>query len=87
MLTRIAMRFDDVSESSREHSHSGEHDPDEVPESSDADEGVDRSFLTCVESTHRPRWHRRSVPLQPLQSSRRAGHGVELLKKDLSCQA
>ncbi len=64
MLTRMAMKFDGVSESLSEYNQSGdyehehreaEHEHDEEPEPSDADEGLDRPFLTCVESTPRPR--------------------------------
>ena len=41
-----------------EHEHreaEHEHEHDEEPEPSDADEGLDRPFLTCVESTARVR--------------------------------
>ena len=64
MLTRMAMRFDGVSESLSEYNQSGdyehehreaEHEHDEEPEPSDADDGLDRPFLTCVESIPRPR--------------------------------
>ncbi len=70
MLTRMAMKFDGVSESLNEYNQSGdyehdyehehehreaEHEHDEEPEPSDADEGLDRPFLTCVESNSRPR--------------------------------
>ena len=64
MLTRMAMKFDGVSESLSEYNQSGdyehehreaEHEHDEEPEPSDADEGLDRPFLTWVESTPRPR--------------------------------
>ena len=64
MLTRMAMKFDGVSESLSEYNQSGdyehehreaEHEHDEEPEPSDADEGLDRPFLTCVESIPRPR--------------------------------
>jgi hypothetical protein len=64
MLTRMAMKLDGVSESLSEYNPSGdyehehreaEHEHDEEPEPSDADEGLDRPFLTCVESTPRPR--------------------------------
>lgn len=64
MLTRMAIKFDSVSESLSEYNQSGdyehehreaEHEHDEEPEPSDADEGLDRPFLTWVESTHRPR--------------------------------
>ncbi len=59
MLTRMAMKFDGVSETLSEYNQSGEHEHEhehgEEPEPSDADEGLDRPFLTCVESTARPR--------------------------------
>ena len=66
MLTRMAMKFDGVSESvgvytiesDHEHEHEhrdAEHEHEEEPEQSDADEGLDRPILTCVESTPRPR--------------------------------
>jgi four helix bundle protein len=59
MLTRMAMKFDGVSESLSEYNRSAdyehEHEHDEEPEPSDADEGLDRPFLTCVESIPRPR--------------------------------
>ena len=63
MLTRMAMKFDGVSETLSEYNPSGdydyehehEHEHDEEPEPSDADEGLDRPFLTCIESTARPR--------------------------------
>ena len=57
MLTRMEMKFDGVSESSSEYNHSGdyEHEHEEEPEQSDADEGLDRAFLICVESTPGPR--------------------------------
>jgi hypothetical protein len=64
MLTRMAIKFDGVSESSSEYNHSGdyehehrdaEHEHGGEPEQSDADEGLDRAFLICVESTPRPR--------------------------------
>jgi four helix bundle protein len=64
MLTRMAMKFDSVSESSCEYNHSGdyehehrnaEHEHEEEPEQSDADEDLDRAFLICVASTPRPR--------------------------------
>ena len=66
MLTRMAMQFDGVSESlseytlrgvyEHEHEHrDAEHKHDKKPEQSDAAEGLDRLFLTCVESTPRPR--------------------------------
>ena len=59
MLNRMAMKFDGVSESLSEYNQSGEHEHehehDEEPEPSDADEGLDRPFLTCVASTPRPR--------------------------------
>ena len=64
MLTRMAMKFDGVSESLSEYTHGidyehehrdAEHEHEELPEQSDADEGLDRPFLTCVESTPRPR--------------------------------
>ena len=63
MLTRMAMKFDGVSETLSEYNQSGEHEHehehenahDEEPEPSDADEGLDRPFLTWVESTPRPR--------------------------------
>ena len=65
MLTRMAMKFDGVSESlsvytarvdyEHEHEHrDAEHEHEEEPEQSDADEGLDRQFLACVESTPRP---------------------------------
>ena len=39
-----------------EHEHrDAEHEHEEEPEQSDADEGLDRPFLTCVESLSRPR--------------------------------
>ena len=41
-----------------EHEHreaEHEHEHDEEPEPSDAHEGLDRPFLTCVESIPRPR--------------------------------
>ena len=66
MLTRMAMKFDGVSESlseykpsgdydyeHREAEHEHEHEHDEEPEPSDADEGLDRPFLTCVEAIAR----------------------------------
>ena len=58
------MKFDGVSESltaytvlgDYEHEHRfTEHEHEEMQEQSDADEGLDRPFLTCVESTTRPR--------------------------------
>jgi four helix bundle protein len=64
MLTRMALKFDGVSETSSEynqtndyeHEHrDAEHEHGEEPEQSDADEVLDRAFLTCVESTPRPR--------------------------------
>jgi four helix bundle protein len=66
MLTRMAMKFDGVSERPSEYTHDvdyehehrdteHEHEHEEEPEQSDADEGLDRPFLTCVESTPRPR--------------------------------
>ena len=62
MLTRMAMKFDGVSESPSEYNlqsdyehRDAEHEHEEEPEQSDADEGLDRPFLTCVESTPRPR--------------------------------
>ena len=61
MLTRMAMKFDGVAETLSEYNQSGdyehehEHEHDEEPEPSDADEGLDRPFLTCVESIPRPR--------------------------------
>ena len=64
MLTRMAMKFDGVSESltaynvlgDYEHEHRfTEHEHEEKPEQSDANEGLDRPFLTCVESFPRPR--------------------------------
>jgi hypothetical protein len=53
----MEMKFDGVSESSSEYNHSGdyEHEHEEEPEQSDADEGLDRAFLICVESTPGPR--------------------------------
>lgn len=53
MLTRMALKFDGVSESSSEYNRSGdnehehlnaEHEHDQEPEQSDADEGLDRAF-------------------------------------------
>ena len=64
MLTRMAIKFDGVSETldeytSRvdyEHEHrDAEHEHEKEPEQSDADEGLDGPFLTCVASTPRPR--------------------------------
>ena len=64
MLTKMAMKFDGVSESlseytlgiDYEHEHrDAEHEHEEEPEQSDAEECLDRPFLTCVESTPRPR--------------------------------
>jgi four helix bundle protein len=64
MLTKMAMKFDGVSESlseytlgiDYEHEHrDAEHEHEVEPEQSDADEGLDRAFLTCVVSTPRPR--------------------------------
>ncbi len=64
MLTRMAMKFDGVSERPSEYTHvvdhehehrDAEHEHEEEPAQSDADEGLDRPFLTCVESTPRPR--------------------------------
>ena len=59
MLTRMAMKFDGVSESLSEYNRSGdyehEHEHDEEPEPSDADEGLDRLFSTCIESPARAR--------------------------------
>jgi coenzyme F420-reducing hydrogenase alpha subunit len=59
MLTRMAMKFDGVSETLSEYNQSGEHEHEhehgEEPEPSDADEGLDRPFLTCVGSIPRPR--------------------------------
>jgi hypothetical protein len=58
MLTRMAMKFDGVSESLSEYNQPGdyeqqhrdaEHEYDEEPEPSDADEALDRSFLAFVE--------------------------------------
>jgi four helix bundle protein len=68
MSTRMALKFDGVSESSSEYKNSGDyvhehrdaqHEHEEEPEQSDADEGLDRAFLTCVESTPRPRYRHR----------------------------
>jgi len=64
MLTRMAMKFDGVSESmgvyttrdDYEHEHRDtEHEHEEMPEPSDAGEGLDRLGLTCVESNPRHR--------------------------------
>ena len=64
MLTRMAMKFDGVSESlsvynqsaDYEHEHrDAEHEYDQEREPSNADEDLDRPFLTGVESTVRPR--------------------------------
>ena len=64
MLTRMAMKFDGGSESlsvytarvDYEHEHrDAEHEHEELPEPSDADEGLERPLLTCVKSTPRPR--------------------------------
>jgi hypothetical protein len=67
MSTRMAMKFDGLSKSLSEYNKSGdydydydyehehEHEHDEEPEPSDADEGLDRPFLTCIASTPRPR--------------------------------
>ena len=66
MLTRMAMKFDGVSETLSEYNPSGdydyehreaehEHEHDEEPEPSDADEGLDRLFSTCIESPARAR--------------------------------
>ena len=64
MLTRPAMKFDGVSESQSEynlgddyeHEHRfTEHEHEEMPDQSAADEGLNRPCLTCVESTLRPR--------------------------------
>ncbi len=57
MFTRTAMKFDGVSERPSEYTHAvdHEHEHEEEPEQSDADEGLDRPFLTCVDSTPRPR--------------------------------
>ncbi len=64
MLTKMAMKFDGVSESQiayavfddYEHEHrDAEHEHEKMPEQSDADEGLERLFLTCVESSPRPR--------------------------------
>jgi four helix bundle protein len=64
MFTWMAIRFNGVSESSSEYNQLGgyeyehrdaEHEHDEEPEPSDADEVLDRSFLSCVESIRRPR--------------------------------
>ena len=58
------MKFNGVSEALSEYNQSAdyehehreaEHEHDEEPEPSDADEGLDRPFLTWVESTPRPR--------------------------------
>jgi len=58
MLTRMAMKFDGVSESliaytvldDYEHEHrDAEHEHEAMPEQSDADEGLDPRFSTCVE--------------------------------------
>ncbi len=63
MRTRMAMKFDGVLESLSDYNQSvdyeqehrdAEHEQEEEPEQSDADEGLDRSFLTCVASTPRP---------------------------------
>ena len=62
--TRMAMKFDGVSESLGEYTtpndydqehRDAEHEHDKVSDQSDADEGLDRALLTCVESTLRPR--------------------------------
>ena len=42
MLTRMAMKFDGVSETLSEYNQSGEHEHGEEPEPSDADEALDR---------------------------------------------
>jgi hypothetical protein len=72
MLTRMAMKFDGVSESPSEYEPIGynmpsdyehehrplqrtEHEHEEEPEQFGVDKRLDRSFLTCVESTARPR--------------------------------
>jgi hypothetical protein len=64
MLTRMARKFDGVSEflsaytlgDDYEHEHrDAEHEHEKMPEQSDADEGLDRPFLTCIESTPLPR--------------------------------
>ena len=59
MLTRMAMKFDGVSETLSEYNQSGEHEHEhehgEEPEPSDADDGLDRPFLTCIASIPRPR--------------------------------
>ena len=65
MSTRMAMKFDGLSKSLSEYNKSGdydydydydyEHEHDEEPEPSDADEGLDRPFLTCVGPIPRPR--------------------------------
>ena len=62
MLTRMAMKFDGVSESQSEctlgvdYEHrDAEQEHEEMPEQSDADEGLDRPYWTCVESIPRPR--------------------------------
>jgi hypothetical protein len=60
----VAMKFNGVSERPSEYTHDfdyeyehrdAEHEHEEEPEQSDADEGLDRPFLTCVESTARAR--------------------------------
>jgi four helix bundle protein len=65
MLTRMAMKFDGVSESEgeyalgidHEHEHrDAEHGHQEMPDQRDADEGLDRPLWTCVGSSFRRGW-------------------------------
>jgi len=58
MLTRLIQRTENVSEQSIEYEYEyrdAEYEYDKKPEPSDADEGLEQPFLTCVESPHRPR--------------------------------
>ena len=60
MLTRLIQRTETVSEQSIEYKYEyeyrdAEYEYEKKPEQSDADEGLDRPFLTCVESPPRPR--------------------------------
>ena len=58
MLTRLIQRTEIVSEQSIEYEYEyrdAEYEYEKKPEQSDADEGLDRPGMTCVESTPRPR--------------------------------
>ena len=54
MLTRLIQRTETVSEGSIEYEYR-DAEYEEMHEQTVADKGFDRTFLTCVESTRRPR--------------------------------